>query len=121
WVVGPCGTGRVRPYVGLGAAARPAIEVVPYRESAGRRLKPFGSPFPSKHSDYHGRMEAPGRRFVSRTCMVCEWRGEAVEHDAKTVECPWCHAPTRITRQEWLIPMLGGKDPHAAAAAALSR
>jgi len=71
--------------------------------------------------DYHDGMDASDRRFVSRACMVCEWHGEAVERDVAPVECPWCHAPTRITRQEWLIPMLGNKNSHAAAAATLSR
>src|SRR2546427_4120033 len=71
--------------------------------------------------DYPDRMDASGRRFVSRACMVCEWHGEAVEREVAPGEWPWGHAPTRGTRQEWRIPMLGNKKLHAAAGARLSR
>jgi len=57
------------------------------------------------------------RRFVSRACAVCEWEGAAVEMPGESVECPWCHAPTRIISEEALTPAAdaSAKNPHAAA------
>jgi hypothetical protein len=57
----------------------------------------------------------PFRRFVSRRCTVCEWEGQAVERAAQTAECPWCHAPTLIVREELLVPIEPGKNPLASA------
>ena len=64
--------------------------------------------------DYHDGMDASDRRFVSRACMVCEWHGEAVERDVAPVECPWCHAPTRVDREEWLFDAAGLRAQAAA-------
>ena len=55
------------------------------------------------------------RRLVQRACDVCEWRGQAVETGTEAVECPWCHAPTRVLGEEWLIPVVAGRNPYAAA------
>jgi hypothetical protein len=44
------------------------------------------------------------RRLVHRTCEVCEWQGTAVEAGDQTQGCPWCHAPTRVVSEEWLVP-----------------
>jgi len=55
------------------------------------------------------------RRFVSRACSVCEWEGQAVEPADHAPECAWCHAPTRILREELLVPIVPGKNPLAAA------
>jgi hypothetical protein len=55
------------------------------------------------------------RRLVSRTCVVCEWEGQAVEHAGQVVMCPWCHAPTRVVHQDLLVPIPPGKHPIAAA------
>jgi hypothetical protein len=49
------------------------------------------------------------RRLVHRACAVCEWQGMAVETGTRAGECPWCHAPTRILNEEWLVA-----DPAAA-------
>ena len=54
-------------------------------------------------------------RLVSRACAVCEWEGANVEDPGQKVECPWCHAPTRVVREEWLTPAAPEKNPHAAA------
>jgi hypothetical protein len=43
------------------------------------------------------------RRFVTRACAVCEWTGAAIESHAKAVDCPWCHAPSVVVREEWLF------------------
>jgi hypothetical protein len=44
------------------------------------------------------------RRFVTRQCDVCEWNGAAVELPRGTPpDCPWCHAPTHVVREEWLF------------------
>ena len=49
-------------------------------------------------------MRASPRRFISRACVVCEWTGVAVEvHVWPDSDCPWCHAPTRVVREEWLF------------------
>ncbi|PYQ73408.1 MAG: hypothetical protein DMG04_13830 [Acidobacteria bacterium] len=53
------------------------------------------------------------RRLVHRACAVCEWQGMAVETGNRARECPWCHAPTRIFNEEWLVP-----DPAAVKAQA---
>jgi len=49
---------------------------------------------------------------------VCDWRREAVEGRPATMACPHCHAPTKVVKQELLVPMRPGKN---AVAAALSR
>lgn len=61
------------------------------------------------------RMIAP-RRFVTRACPVCDWRGAAVEssHKPGAADCPWCHAPTETVREEWLFD---AEDLRAQAAA----
>jgi len=64
--------------------------------------------------DYN-RGVAPFRRFVSRKCTVCEWDGQAVERAGHKAECPWCHAPTEIVREELLVPIEPGKNPLASA------
>jgi len=49
-------------------------------------------------------MRASPRRFITRACVVCEWTGAAVEVDVRPEsDCPWCHAPTRVVREEWLF------------------
>jgi hypothetical protein len=49
-------------------------------------------------------MRASPRRFVTRACVVCEWTGAAVEvGDVEVGDCPWCHAPARLVREEWLF------------------
>ena len=63
-------------------------------------------------------MEPLSRRLITRRCEICDWRGEAVESGLAAVTCPHCYAPTRVLRQELLVPMLPGKN---ALAAALSR
>jgi len=62
-------------------------------------------------------MDATFRRLVSRACTVCEWDGQAVEPGAARPApgCPWCHAPTRVVREELLVPLEPGKNPLAAA------
>jgi hypothetical protein len=60
-------------------------------------------------------VERTSRRFVTRTCSVCEWRGQGVELVRKPVDCPWCHAPTRVVLEELLVPISAGKNPHATA------
>lgn len=60
-------------------------------------------------------MNMGSHRFVSRACEVCEWEGSNVEVEARMVFCPWCHAPTRVLREEWLTPAAPQKNPHAAA------
>jgi hypothetical protein len=55
------------------------------------------------------------RQLVSRACALCEWEGAAVETSVQAVDCPWCHAPTRIVQVEWLTVRPDGKNPHAAA------
>jgi hypothetical protein len=52
---------------------------------------------------------------VSRKCSVCEWEGQIVEPPSSAVDCPWCHAPSRIVREELLVPIADGKHPIAAA------
>ena len=63
-------------------------------------------------------MGAPLRRLVTRTCAVCDWRREAIEPRAETVTCPQCFAPTKVIRQELLVPIVPGKN---AVASVLSR
>jgi len=55
------------------------------------------------------------RRLVSRACTVCEWEGQAVESSSTVVDCPWCHAPSRIVQEDLLVPIAPGKHPIAAA------
>jgi hypothetical protein len=56
---------------------------------------------------------------VSRACAVCDWQGTAVETGRVAPDCPWCHAPTRVTADQLLDappPLaVGAKNPHAAA------
>ena len=56
------------------------------------------------------------RRFVTRACPMCEWEGAGVEVSGGMMTCPTCHAPTRVLREEWLIPAVTGetRNPHAA-------
>lgn len=63
-------------------------------------------------------MDVPSRRLITRACAVCDWRRESVEPASTNVTCPHCFAPTKILRQELLIPLISGKD---AVASALSR
>lgn len=63
-------------------------------------------------------MDALTRRLVTRACVVCEWRTEAVEAHTQSVACPQCFAPTRVLKQELLVPFVTGKN---AVASALSR
>jgi hypothetical protein len=48
-------------------------------------------------------MHAAPRRLVTRACAVCEWTGASVEVGRAPTDCPWCHAPTRVTREDWLF------------------
>jgi hypothetical protein len=57
----------------------------------------------------------PFRRFVTRRCTICEWDGSGVEQPAQKAECPWCHAPTDVVREELLVPIEPGKNPLASA------
>ncbi len=43
------------------------------------------------------------RRYVTRACVVCEWTGASVETVDASPACPWCHAPSKIVREEWLV------------------
>jgi hypothetical protein len=43
------------------------------------------------------------RHFVTRRCAVCDWAGAPVEPHGDGGDCPFCHAPTEIAREEWLI------------------
>jgi hypothetical protein len=45
------------------------------------------------------------RRLVVRACVVCEWTETSFValHARRDPDCPWCHAPTRVTRDEWLF------------------
>jgi hypothetical protein len=55
-------------------------------------------------------------RVVVRKCRVCEWHGVSVDRGGKVVDCPWCHAPTRVLRSiaaSQADP--DEKNPHAAA------
>jgi hypothetical protein len=63
-------------------------------------------------------MEASSRRFVTRNCVVCDWTREAVEPRTQAVSCPQCFAPTKIVKQELLVPFVRGK---IAVATVLSR
>jgi hypothetical protein len=63
-------------------------------------------------------MDAAFRRLVTRSCEVCGWRGEAVEHRTQAVGCLLCHAPTTVVKEELLVPFVPGKN---GVAAALSR
>src|SRR4051812_23596654 len=56
-----------------------------------------------KHLLGSGGMRATPRRFLTRACVVCEWTGAAVEVARRDIDCPWCHAPARIVREEWLF------------------
>jgi hypothetical protein len=61
----------------------------------------------------------PGvRRLVTRRCVVCERRTEAVESGSAAVTCAVCYAPTKVIKEELLVPFLRGRN---AVAAALSR
>jgi hypothetical protein len=57
-----------------------------------------------KHRATIGQMRASPRRFITRACVVCEWSGAAVEvQPVDIADCPWCHAPARVVREEWLF------------------
>src|SRR5437870_2837107 len=64
-------------------------------------------------------MASAPRRLVSRACQVCEWQGQGIETGAEPVECPWCHALTRVLSEEWLVPVVPGTNPYAAQLARL--
>jgi len=66
--------------------------------------------FPGKQM-YRLAMRPAFRRFVTRACMVCDWSGESVEQAPRDLACPDCHAPTRVAREELLVPMTSGKNP----------
>src|SRR5262245_44137926 len=60
-------------------------------------------------------MRAAPRRFVTRACVVCEWTGASVEvAEVKDGDCPWCHAPARIIREEWLFDAIELRAQQAA-------
>jgi hypothetical protein len=49
-------------------------------------------------------MRPTPRRFVTRACVVCEWTGASVEvTTGEGGDCPWCHAPAPVVREEWLL------------------
>jgi hypothetical protein len=52
---------------------------------------------------------------------MCDWTREAVESRAQAVSCPQCFAPTRIAKQELLVPFVPGKNSLATVATVLSR
>jgi len=54
-------------------------------------------------------------RLLTRACVVCDWRGRELERPAADVDCPLCHAPTRIVDEAIVTPAPIGKNPHAAA------
>jgi len=58
---------------------------------------------PSGIERYTGAVPRSPRRFVTRACEVCEWTGASIESHDAAVDCPWCHAPSRIVREEWLF------------------
>src|SRR5207244_11186174 len=49
------------------------------------------------------RMAPRLRHYVIRACNVCEWTDAALEAGVISPSCPWCHAPSRVVREEWLI------------------
>ena len=59
-------------------------------------------------------MGSAPRRFVTRACVVCEWTAAAVELHGAAPSCPWCHAPTKVLREEWLVDA-GAQREQAAA------
>lgn len=63
-------------------------------------------------------MDPLSRRLVTRSCAVCDWIREAVEPRAQAVSCPQCFAPTKVVKQELLVPLVPGKN---AVATVLSR
>ena len=48
-------------------------------------------------------MKKPQRRLVTRHCAVCDWTGESVETNVDDEDCPLCHAPARVIREEWVV------------------
>lgn len=50
----------------------------------------------------HG-MKKPQRRVVTQHCAVCDWTGESVETGVADADCPLCHAPALMMREEWLV------------------
>jgi hypothetical protein len=64
-------------------------------------------------------MSEEPRRLVTRACQVCDWNGTSAELDDATLaaDCPQCHAPTRIVRDERVFD----KAERRAQAAALGR
>jgi hypothetical protein len=45
------------------------------------------------------------RRLVTRRCPVCDWTASALESKAVTLDCPWCHAPADVVREDWLVAL----------------
>jgi hypothetical protein len=45
------------------------------------------------------------RRLIVRACAVCEWSEASLVRAGalRDADCPWCHAPTRVEREEWLF------------------
>jgi hypothetical protein len=54
-----------------------------------------------KNLCYAFRMDTP-RRLVTRACAVCDWTAATIETVDPPVNCPVCHAPTVIDREEVL-------------------
>jgi hypothetical protein len=52
-------------------------------------------------------MQGSPRRYVSRACAVCEWTGGSLEVKEARADCPWCHAPAPVVREEWLYDAAG--------------
>jgi hypothetical protein len=64
----------------------------------------------------YDRMPIPSRRFVARRCGVCEWSGAGLELGRPvSTTCPICHAPTSVTSEELLVPLVSNKNPIATA------
>ena len=57
------------------------------------------------------------RRLTMRACVACDWAEASLVPfgTSRDPDCPWCHAPTRVAREEGLF------DSAQAAAAASAR
>lgn len=64
-------------------------------------------------------MDTPFRRLVTRRCPVCDWQREAVESRAQPIACLQCFAPTKVVKQELLVPIVAGKNAVASALSSL--